>query len=236
MADIESRWRAAVRDTQLTEGARKQLPLLALYPLVAVGQAPPAWLTRPLENGGQAVPCYLSEASARHAARGQAQVVRASGRDFLESLGDCYLWLDPEGVGLLMSPQEVHQVLQSIPPPRPIGTDSTLAEWTSADDLPATVRSAWLDVLKQYSTVRSAYWLARKTPPGSHIRRVVVLTTPGEDLPRLMDTMVHAMRGNYSGDLRIEAQAMIEGDLPEAEAKLKNFDAFYRPPLQDPRP
>lgn len=227
MSDIESRWRAAMRDSHLKQPAQQQLPVLALYPLVAVGDTPPAWLTQNSADGAPLVPCFLSEASARNAAQGRAQVVRAAGREFLESLGESTLWLDPGVVNLILSPEQVRAILCSVPAPMAIGTDRTLATWTGANDLPSPLRAALADGLSQFATARSAYWLM-PTPPGHpKIRRMVVLCEPGEDFVRMMDAMAQVVRANYSGDLRIESQAMTQGEVPEAETRLTVFPAFY---------
>lgn len=226
MPDFESRWRTAARDAHLADKALQQLTGMALYPLVPVGAAPPAGLSE-YRKGSVAVPCYLSEAAARHAAQGRARVVRASGREFLESLDDRYLWLDPHSVGLFLSPGDVRELLESTPVPPAIATDRTLADWSAGNDLPANLRATWVDVLRQFPAARRAYWLGRATSQESNVRRLVVVTAPEEDLPRLMQAMVNALRDIYAGPLTIEAQAMIEGQLPEAEARLHTISTFY---------
>ena len=58
-------------------------------------------------------------------------------------------------------------------------------------------------------------------------RRLVVLTRDDHDTQRLLDTMVTALRANYAGQMRIEAQALSEGQLPEAQRRLEMFNPFY---------
>jgi hypothetical protein len=227
MAEIEARWRAAARDPDSSNAALVELVVLALFPLVSIGRAPPAWQTRSLQEGEVVVPCYLSEATARHAAQGRAQVVRASGRDFLESLGERSLLVDPDDVGLLLSPQDVRDLLSLVPPAQAIGTDDSLQGWMSVDDLPAKLRPIWVGVLSEFRGVKRAYWLGRTSAALPASRRVVIVASMTEDHPRLIDAMVHALRGHYSGALRIEAQVILEGSAPDAEARLNGFSAFY---------
>lgn len=173
--------------------------------------------------------CYLSEASARLAAKAKAQIVRAPGRDLFESFGSSAAWVDPEGVSMLLLPVQLQALLAAVPASPPVGNDSTLHEWSQASDLSPQVKSAWCRLLEGFPHVVRAYWLGRE--PRGHVpqRRFVIVTEPRSDgdTSRALDALAAALRANYSGPMRIEAQAMALGEMPAANQRLEGITPFY---------
>lgn len=224
----EAQSRAAGRLPQLGRSAYSQLVTMAVYALVPLHAAPPAWRRRRHPEKGEVVPCYLSAASARLAADNLAQIVRVAGRDFFTSLDTTSVWIDPDGVSLLLTTDQVQALLAEVPAPQAIGEDRTLAGWSTAHDLPPAVQAAWLGILTRSPGVRAAYWLEASTSEPPPRRRLVLLTHVNDDGARLLDAMVAALRATYAGPLRIEAQALVDGELPEAHERLPHCDPFFR--------
>jgi hypothetical protein len=131
----ETQWRQQLTDPVRGVAAVKQLVIAELHVLVPIGTAPPVWLTRDHPDGQSVVPCFLSESSARRFAANQAQLVRVPGRDLFGSLPSTPAWVDPDGVGLLLTPELMKVALTSMPSPEAVGTDRTLSSWTEVLDL-----------------------------------------------------------------------------------------------------
>lgn len=226
---MEDAWRAAALKPGEVEAMKPLLLFSALYVLVPIGVAPPAWQRSVHPSGATAVRCFLSEASARLAAQAQAQIVRAPGRDLFASFGSWAAWVDPEGVSLLLSSTELQQLLKSVPAPPAVGDDSTLEAWSGASDLPSEVRTVWCALLRNFPHVTKAYWLGRESQGGAALRRFVIVTEPesGGDSSRAIDALAAALRANYSGPMRIEAQALTIGELRTAHQRLERSEPFY---------
>ena len=225
MERFESEWRAAVR---IPEGDPcRQLVNSMLYTLVPLGAPPPEWTVWEHPGGQLAVPCFLSESSARRAAAGDCQIVRVPGRDFFKSLGSTALWIDPDESSLVLSGPEVAALLASVPAPLAIGQDRTLADWISASDLPQPIRLAWTSLLVRFPTARAAYWL-QPSAEAVVLRRFVLLVQPSDETAGMLSVLVEALRSIYRGPLRIEAQAIGIGELPSAENRLSGLEPFFR--------
>jgi hypothetical protein len=226
MERFESKWRAAVR---MPEGDPcRQLVNSMLYTLVPLGSPPPHWAVWEHPDGQSAVPCFLSESSARKAAAGDSQIVRVPGRDFFKSLGSISLWIDPDEASLLLSGSEVAALLASAPAPLAIGEDWTLADWIDARDLPQPIRLAWTSLLVRFSTARAAYWLQPSAEVPVLRRRLVLLVQPSDETAGMRSMLAEVLRSIYRGPLRIEVQAIGIGELPSAENRLSGFEPFFR--------
>lgn len=230
MSQAEQQWRASAEDPTELNVLTRRLLVSALYTLVPVGAAPPAWQLWRHPSGAVAVPCFLSEGSARVAAKGQTQIVKAAGRDIFESLHSTAVWVDPEdGKSLLLQPAQLIELLASMPAPAQVGTDATLEAWSEANDLPPEVGTAWCTLLTQFEHVTAAYWLGRDSR-GSLVNRKLVIVTcreQGDDTARALDALCAALRANYAGAMRIEAQALCQEELPEAHRRLESIAPFY---------
>jgi hypothetical protein len=225
----EEQWRALAIHPGEADALQRRLLISDLYVLVAPGAAPPAWQRSEHPSGVAVVRCFLSEASALRDARGLAQVVRVPGRDLFASLGSCPAWVDPEGVPLLLLPAQLRELMTSMPAPPAVGEDSTLEDWFGATDLPSEVRSTWCALLEHFPHVVRAYWLGRETEGRLAHRRFVIVTHPTgrHDTARALDALSAALRANFSGSMRIEAQALVLGELPDAHQCLEGIEPFY---------
>lgn len=225
MERFESEWRAAV----CTPGNSpcRQLVNAMLYTLVPLGTPPPDWTVWEQPDGQSAVPCFLSESTARGAAARDSQIVRVPGRDFFESLGSASLWIDPNEASIVLSGQDVAALLASVPLPTAIGEDETLADWISATDLPQPILQAWTSRLVRFPNAQAAYWLQPSAEAGV-LRRLVLLVQPSDETFGIISVLVDVLGSVYSGPLRIEAQAIGIGELPSAEGRLSGLEPFFR--------
>ena len=229
MSRAEQQWRTATPSPEEVEIFQCRLLVSELFTLVPVGVAPPAWQRWQHPSGVAAVPCFLSEASARLAARESAQVVRVPGRDLFASLDSAAAWVDPEGVPLLILSEQLQALMASQPAPPAVGKDSTLEAWSGASDLPSELRSAWCALLPHFPFVATAYWLGRETEGRLPHRRLVIVTqaASGDDTARALDALSGQARASFSGRMRIESQALELGELPTAQQRLEFIEPFY---------
>lgn len=225
MERFESEWRAAVRIPG--NSPCRLLVNAMLYTLVPLGTPPPDWAVWERPDGQSAVPCFLSEYTARVAAAGDSQIVRVPGRDFFESLGSESLWIDPDESSIVLSGEEVAALLATVPVPTAIGEDETLADWISASDLPQPILQAWTSRLVRFPNIRAAYWLQPSVEAGV-LRRLVLLVQPSDETFGMISVLVDVLGSVYSGPLRIEAQAIGLGALPSAEGRLLGLEPFFR--------
>jgi hypothetical protein len=225
----EDQWRAAAVNPGALDALKRRLLSSVLYTLVPTGAAPPAWQRWEHPEGVAAVPCFLSEASARLAAGQAGQIVRTPGRDLFASLDSLAAWVDPDGVPLLILPAQLRTLMDSTPAPPAVGRDSTLKGWAEADDLPSEIKLTWGGMLPHLPHVTKAYWLRQELRGRALSRRLVLITEAGsgDDTARALDALAAALRAAYSGAMRIEAQAIGIGELSTAHESLKSIEPFY---------
>jgi hypothetical protein len=231
----EAQWRRGADDPAERQALQTRLLFAALYTLLPIGAEPPAWQLWRHPSGLAVVPCFLSEASAMQAAlEAHAQVVRAAGRDLFATLEASAAWVDPHGTPVLLSSGQIRALLASDPEPPAVARDSKLEGWSAAHDLPQAVAFAWNALLPTYPHVTAAYWLGQSAMDGLERCRLVLVTTDAQENPRTLDGLAAALRANYAGSLRIEAQALIEGELPDAHEQLVGVEPFYIAPADQP--